>query len=204
MGLGPLERLTSDTTPQMLGGVGPGSFPYGGRFPPVTEKRPGNYADQAHRRAFPTADVLEQYEDGYATSSPVMSFAPHPLGLFDLGGNVREWVEDWLDARRSHRILRGGSWEDFTVDGIRSSKRLPSLPEIHRASHGFRCALDVSEKAVAEALPRSAGRGAAFASCLSSTQAPEAALADGGQATAPSISLAPSLSGRRLPLGVAR
>jgi formylglycine-generating enzyme required for sulfatase activity len=142
VGLGALERLTRDTTPEMLGGIGPGSFPYGGRFPPTTEKRPGNYADQAHRRAFPTVDILEKYDDGFATSSPVMSFPPNPLGLYDMGGNVREWVDDWLNARRAHRILRGGSWEDFTVDGLRSSKRHPSLPEIHRASHGFRIALE--------------------------------------------------------------
>lgn len=152
VGLGPLETLTNDTTPEMLGGAGPGSFPYGGRFPPTTEKHAGNYADQAHRRAFPTADILEKYDDGFATSAPVMSFPANPLGLYDMGGNVSEWVENWMNARRAHRVLRGGSWEDFTVDGLRSSKRFASLPEIHRASHGFRCALDVSDKAVAAVL----------------------------------------------------
>lgn len=143
VGLGPLEQLArSASTPEMLGGVGPSAFPYGGRFPPTTEKRPGNYADQAHRRAFPTADILEKYDDGFATSSPVMSFPPNPLGLYDMGGNVKEWVEDWINLRNAQRVIRGGSWEDFTVDALRSSKRHASTPEIHRATYGFRIALE--------------------------------------------------------------
>ncbi len=158
VGLGPLEKLASAAnTPAMYGYVGPGSFPYGGRFPPSTEKRHGNYADQAHRRAFPTADILEKYDDGFATSAPVMSFPPNPLGLYDMGGNVTEWVEEWLNLNLAHRVLRGGSWEDFTVDGLRSNKRHSSLPELHRATHGFRIALEPvgppsAEKAAAPAV----------------------------------------------------
>ena len=142
VGLADLESLTRDSTPEMLGGIGPGSFPYGPAFPPPAGQRVGNYADLAHRKAFPTADILEQYDDGFATSAPVMSFPPNALGLYDLGGNVCEWTDSWINARQSHKVLRGGSWEDFTIDGLRSGKRFAALPVIHRASYGFRCALE--------------------------------------------------------------
>ncbi|MGV3662888.1 MAG: SUMF1/EgtB/PvdO family nonheme iron enzyme [Prosthecobacter sp.] len=141
VGIGDLESLTRDGTPEFLNGVSTGVFPFGSTYPPTTGQRVGNYADLAHRKAFPTADIIEGYDDGHATSAPVMSFKPNILGLYDLGGNVTEWTESWFNARGTHKALRGGSWEDFSLDGLPSGRRFSSRPEIHRASYGFRCVL---------------------------------------------------------------
>jgi formylglycine-generating enzyme required for sulfatase activity/serine/threonine protein kinase len=142
VGIGELESLTHDSTPAMLSGIAPGAFPYGTGFPPLPGQKAGNYADLAHRRAFPTADVLEKYDDGFITSAPVMSFPANPCGLYDMGGNVNEWTASWMSAMQSHRVLRGGSWEDFNIDGLRSGKRSAALPGTHRASYGFRCVIE--------------------------------------------------------------
>ena len=76
-------------------------------------------------------------------TAPVGSFAANGFGLFDMVGNVWEWVEDCLSENYrdapadgsaaltgrncKNRIVRGGSWQN-TPDHLRSAARLaPSL-----------------------------------------------------------------------------
>jgi formylglycine-generating enzyme required for sulfatase activity len=65
------------------------------------------------------------YKDGFWGPAPVMSFAANPFGLFDINGNVSEWVQDcwhdnyvrapndntaWINPGCSAHVVRGGSW----------------------------------------------------------------------------------------------
>jgi len=65
-------------------------YPWGDALP--VAPRSGNYADQS--AIYLTPVVISGYDDGFRVAAPVGSFAPNPLGLFDLGGNVSEWTTD--------------------------------------------------------------------------------------------------------------
>ena len=66
-------------------------FPWGDNLPPRRDS--GNYADQSARQLVPT--LLPGYDDGFASTAPVGSFPANALGIYDGGGNVAEWVQDY-------------------------------------------------------------------------------------------------------------
>ena len=92
---------------------------------------------------------------GGAKTAPAGSFPPNGFGLFDMSGNVWEWVEDcghrdytgapadgsaWLkpgDCRL--RMLRGGAWDD-AANRVRSAIRYWEFADTRRDVIGFRVA----------------------------------------------------------------
>ena len=86
---------------------------------------------------------------------------PNALGLYDMSGNVWEWVEDcwhdnyegaphdglaWLQAHGSvclRRVIRGGSWRHINLEILRTSERYRSNPIDHFTDVGFRLAQDI-------------------------------------------------------------
>ncbi len=90
-------------------------------------------------------------------SAPTGSFKANPFGLYDMNGNVYEWVSDcynenyreapadgssWNVGQCNYRVMRGGSWYDISRL-IRSASRYRHPPNSSRNSWGFRLALDL-------------------------------------------------------------
>jgi formylglycine-generating enzyme required for sulfatase activity len=116
---------------------------------------------------FPIADLGS---DGFAGTAPVKSYPPNGYGLYDMAGNVWEWVADWYRADTyqgragrglianplgpqdsfdpqepytSKRVIRGGSFlcNDSYCSGYRPSARMKTDPLTGLSHTGFRCVL---------------------------------------------------------------
>jgi formylglycine-generating enzyme required for sulfatase activity len=90
-----------------------------------------------------------------ATTHTVGEKQKNGFGLYDILGNVEEWVADWLDenytnqravdpagpSRGTHRALRGGSWV-YPPELVRLSERDSDSPGFRGVASGVRCAAE--------------------------------------------------------------
>lgn len=115
-------------------------FPWGNGWPPPREA--GNGFDDLRA-------------DGYAATAPVGKFAANPFGIYDLGGNVREWCADMLSSFRpdypsgdatdprgpesgDRRMVRGCSFTDGHRKYWRCAYRHGSTPVDRNEDLGLR------------------------------------------------------------------
>jgi formylglycine-generating enzyme required for sulfatase activity len=97
--------------------------------------------------------VLQGYDDGYPATAPVGSFPPNAIAMFDLGGNVAEWVHDVYaipppdsplerdptgPAAGELHVILGSSFLQGSVSELRLSYR--DYATKPRADVGFRIA----------------------------------------------------------------
>jgi formylglycine-generating enzyme required for sulfatase activity len=154
VGIGAREDATK--LPSEKDGKITAAFPSGTQWPPQTGA--GNYAGeelqpdrdagkfksaraQAADKAGSGDFVASGYNDGFVNTSPVGSFAANRFGLHDLGGNVRQWCEDWFDQDQTARVLRGASWNGRRRSVLLSSARNRNAPTNRGHFDGFRCVL---------------------------------------------------------------
>jgi formylglycine-generating enzyme required for sulfatase activity len=124
-------------------------FPWGDTFPPTAAVE--NYADNTS--AYVTGRILNGYTDGHVVSATAASFGPNHRGLYDLGGNVAEWVhdvyaipsangaieEDPLGPQTGDNyVIRGASWAHSRITELRLSYR--DYGQAGRDDVGFRVA----------------------------------------------------------------
>jgi len=127
------------STPEEKDGKIKGVYPWGTQWPPSNGA--GNYADNSLRTQINDSLAIDGYSDGYATTSPVGSFAANQFGLYDMGGNVWQWCEDWYNGDQRTRALRGAAWSSSNPLYLASSSRSCDTPNTRRNDIGFRCVL---------------------------------------------------------------
>ena len=123
-------------------------FSWDGDLPPPDGA--GNLADVS-ARAF-LGDILFDYNDRSPVTTTVGTYSANQHGLFDMAGNVAEWVNDYYGASGSlgverdplgpeagqFRVIRGSSWAHGTITELRLSFR--DFGEEPRDDVGFRVA----------------------------------------------------------------
>ncbi len=82
--------------------------------------------------------LLDGWNDDYQAVAPPGKFAPNPLGLFDLTGNVSEWTQDVYASfieptpatdplgpatTGSRRVIKGSSWRTASFGELRAAWR---------------------------------------------------------------------------------
>ena len=135
------------------GGLGDVAFPWGDRLPDDTSFQPCNI----WQGRFPDHNTQA---DGYGATAPAQSFDPNGYGLFNMCGNVWEWVSDPYKVRsmskqaRSHaaamkgrKVLKGGSYlcHQSYCFRYRIPARIGNTPDTTTAHQGFRLAFDVED-----------------------------------------------------------
>ncbi len=131
-------------------------YPWGDSFPAktvanLTGDRDRSPSGRTWRVAF------RRYGDGYWGPAPVAKYKANSFGMFDLEGNVSEWVEDcwhenylraptdgtaWVNAGCERRVVRGASWGSAPEEA-RSSARDSFAANTRSARVGFRVARDL-------------------------------------------------------------
>jgi formylglycine-generating enzyme required for sulfatase activity len=133
-------------------------FPWGDQLRPPAD-RFANLGDLSAQEILVT--TLVTYNDGFPITAPVGSFGRNPVGIFDLGGNVAEWVQDFYgipvaadtvevdplgpESGRFH-VIRGPSWRSVSLTELRLAARDYSVDE--RDDVGFRIARNLSGEQV--------------------------------------------------------
>ena len=131
----------------------PMKYAWGAKWPPP--KDAGNFADVTARELVPS--IIPNFDDGSASTAPVGSFKPNRLGLYDGGGNVAEWINDWYTVptpgvttpevdpvgpqRGNSRVIRGSSWRHAGFTELRMSYR--DYGTAPRPDLGFRLARNI-------------------------------------------------------------
>jgi len=143
------EQEVAETLPADKSGKITDAFPWGTQWPPP--KGAGNYPGEELRSApalgnSPSNAIIAGYRDGFETTSPVGSFVANRFGLFDMGGNVWQWCENWFDKDQKKRVLRGASWHTNDRKSLLLSSRYPDPPGTHSPHVGFRCVLSLAKR----------------------------------------------------------
>lgn len=146
----------------------------GKRFAWGDELKPdGKFMTNIWTGTFPHKNTKE---DGFTGTSPVKSYPPNGYGLYDMGGNVWNWVSDWYRVdtharmrlepschnpagpkssynpghpdQTQERVTKGGSFLCHVdyCESYRPAARRGTPPDTGMSHIGFRCALSPAQQ----------------------------------------------------------
>lgn len=114
-------------------GPNPSRFPWGDAMPPV--EIAANYADESAANMVPYH--IDGYTDNYRGPSPIKTYSANEFGIYDLAGNVAEWVHDFYSLtiprgvlvdpagpeQADYHVIRGSSYKHGRFSELRWTYR---------------------------------------------------------------------------------
>lgn len=110
---------------------------YSWGFEKTISGKPGNLADESAKSKF--SQYIQNYDDGYIEVSPIKSFKPNQNGIYDITGNLSEWVYDYYsteitDISKEYidyfgpsygvsRVIKGSNYKSTTASQLGLSYR---------------------------------------------------------------------------------
>lgn len=132
------------------GGLENRLYPWGNKEFPK-----GEHAMNIWHGEFPPTGTVTD-EDGYIGTAPVCTYRANKFGLYNMAGNVWEWVSDWWKIRHtrdfqkdptgppsgSEKVKKGGSYlcHKKYCYRYRCAARSQNTPDSSAGNLGFRCA----------------------------------------------------------------
>ncbi len=110
----------------------------GMRLPTESEWQWAAYGGTGSSAKEPLASIAWYDANSNDSTHSVATKLPNGYGLWDMYGNVWEWVQDTGKGPGEH-ILKGGSFYNIARD-LRVSGRLSAPPDLRHRDIGFRCA----------------------------------------------------------------
>jgi len=148
----PVENVSWDDVQQFLGALNALDKKHVYRLPTEAEWEYACKAGGAGEKAESLSTAAWYRDNSKSQTQPVGQKEPNAWGLYDMHGNVWEWVQDWYShvyyrnspatdppgaGPASYRVYRGGSWHSSPTD-CRSAFRSFDLPVNRSYAVGFR------------------------------------------------------------------
>ena len=119
------------------------NYPWGNELNPKRKWMANTF--QGH---FPDKNTSE---DGYAGVAPVASFPPNDFGLYDMAGNVWQWVSDWYRPDYYARLGRDGIAIDPQGPYDSFDPQEPGIPKRVQKGGSFLCTDQYCERYISGA-----------------------------------------------------
>lgn len=117
---------------------------WGYNWPP--RKNTGNFADKSALTYLPSNRIITNYEDYSPYTASVGKYQPNSRRLYDIDGNVQEWVDDLYGGGEHFKfsnycVARGANYLSFRPGHFNPACRTPLPPGTRDPAIGFRLIL---------------------------------------------------------------
>jgi len=155
----PVEGVSWDDARKFCEALSGKADGYRYRLPTEAQWEYAARAGDTSSRYGPLDEVAWSRDNSGGKSHPVGEKKPNGFGLYDMLGNVWEWVQDWHSityyshspesdpqgpATGEYRVARGGSWRGVVRGHARVSSRYMLKPNVRSIVVGFRCVRELA------------------------------------------------------------